>query len=85
MDRFLLARLHVDSLTSAAALSVRHVRRKLQSLPTTLVGRYEEAMKRIKSQDPEYSSIALKILAWLSYVFRSLSLKELQHALAIEP
>lgn len=84
-NRFLLARLHVDSLTNAAGLSVKHVRRKLESLPTTLHGTYEEAMKRIKSQDPESAEIAIQILAWVSYAFRSLSLKELQHALAIEP
>jgi hypothetical protein len=83
--RFLLAQLHVDSLASAAALSVRHVRRKLQTLLTTLIATYEEAMKRIQSQEPEYSSIALKVLAWVTYVFRPLSLKELQHALAVEP
>lgn len=41
-------------------------------------------MQRIEAQDPEHTSIALKILAWVSYAFRSLSLGELQHALAIE-
>ncbi len=64
---------------------MRHVRNKLQSLPTTLQGTYEEAMRRIDSQDPEYRGIALKTLAWITYAFRSLSMKELQHALALEP
>ena len=83
--RFLLARLHVESLASAAALSIKHVRKKLQTLPTTLVGTYDEAMQRIEIQEPDHRALALKTLAWVSYAFRSLSLGELQHALAIEP
>ncbi|SLM37659.1 Ankyrin repeat-containing domain [Lasallia pustulata] len=70
-NMFLLARLHVESIANAAALSISHVRQKLQTLPTTL--------------DPERRSIAMKTLAWVCYAFRSLSLGELQHALAIEP
>ena len=46
---------------------------------------YDEAMHRIINQDAECKSIALKTLAWVNYAFRSLSSKELQHALAIEP
>lgn len=51
----------------------------------TLVATYDEAMQRIMSQDSEHKDIAFKTLAWISYAFRSLSLRELQHALAIEP
>lgn len=61
------------------------MRQKLQTLPTTLVGTYDEAIRRIEVQDPERRSIAMKTLAWVCYAFRSLSLGELQHALAIEP
>jgi ankyrin repeat protein len=42
-------------------------------------------MQRIENQEPDHKSIAFKTLAWVSYAFRSLYLKELQHALAIEP
>src|SRR5277367_3146595 len=42
-------------------------------------------MQRIKDQEPDHRDIAFKTLAWLTYAFRSLSLRELQHALAIEP
>ena len=42
-------------------------------------------MQRITAQEPDRKDVALKTLAWISYAFRSLSLKELQHALAIEP
>lgn len=83
--RFLLAQLHVDALESAAALTVRHVRNKLDTLPTTLATTYDQAMQRIEDQQLDRRDVALKILAWLSYTFRSLSLKELQHAVAIRP
>ena len=75
----------MESLSSAAALSIKYVRRKLQSLPTTLTGTYDEAMQRIEAQESDHRSIALKTLAWVSYAFRPLSVGELQHALAIEP
>ena len=75
----------MESLSSAAALSIKYVRKKLKSLPTTLTATYDEAMHRIEAQDPDHTSIALKTLAWISYAFRSLSVGELQHALAIEP
>lgn len=45
----------------------------------------DEAMDRTTNQHAKCKSIALKTLAWVNYAFRSLSLKELQHALAIEP
>lgn len=83
--RFLLARLHVESLASAAGLSVKHVRIKLRTLPTTLKGTYDDAMERIENQEPDHRRIALKAMAWVCYAFRALSLKELQHALAVEP
>jgi len=83
--RFLLARLHVESLASAAGLSVKHVRIKLKTLPTTLKGTYDDAMERIENQVPDHRRIALKAMAWVCYAFRALSLKELQHALAVEP
>ena len=75
----------MESLSSAAALSIKYVRRKLQSLPTTLTGTYDEAMQRIEAQESDHRSIAFKTLAWVSYAYRPLSVGELQHALAIEP
>lgn len=72
-------------MSSAAALSIKHVRKKLESLPTTLTDTYDEAIGRIDSQEHDHKNIAMKTLAWVSYAFRPLSLGELQHALAIEP
>ena len=42
-------------------------------------------MRRIEAQEPDHSEIALRTLAWVSYAFRPLSLRELQHALMVEP
>ncbi|KAL8690273.1 MAG: hypothetical protein Q9218_004239 [Villophora microphyllina] len=84
-NMFLLARLHVESLASAAGLSVKHVRNKLRTLPSTLKGTYDDAMERIENQEPDHRRIALKAMAWVCYAFRALSLRELQHALAVEP
>jgi len=42
-------------------------------------------MVRTENQEPDRERLALKTLAWVNYAFRSLSLRELQHALAIEP
>ncbi|KAK0728080.1 hypothetical protein B0T26DRAFT_672672 [Lasiosphaeria miniovina] len=81
---FLLARLQVESLASAASLT-KHVRQKLQELPTTLETSYDNAMQRIRNQEEDHRKLAFKTLAWVTDVFRSLSLRELQHALAVEP
>lgn len=82
---FLLARLHVESLASAARLSVKHVRQRLQVLPNTLTGAYDSTMQRIQDQELDHKRVAFKTLGWLTHAIRSMSLKELQHALAIEP
>lgn len=79
-----MAKLHIESLSAAAALSVRRVRNKLNALPKTLDESYDAAMQRIRDQDDEYRSIAWKALSWIVYAYRSLSVGELQHALMIE-
>ncbi|KAL8919498.1 MAG: hypothetical protein Q9172_004952 [Xanthocarpia lactea] len=77
---FLLARLHLDSIaraTSAAALKT-----SLQRLPRQLNTTYDEALRRIEDQDEEHAALAKKVLAWILYASRSLTIVELQHALA---
>lgn len=79
---FLLARLHLDSVakaTSAAALKA-----SLQRLPRQLSTTYDEALRRIEDQDDEHAALAKKVLAWILYASRSLTIVELQHALAAE-
>ena len=53
---FLLAQLHIDSL--AKKHNRRDIRMALESLPTELNGTYDEALKRILSQDGEDVKLA---------------------------
>ena len=81
--RFLLARLHLDSLIAKTTL--RKVRSALKSLPEELDGMYDQVLERIRNQGPERAELALKVLGWIRYAARPLTLLEIQHALAIEP
>ncbi|KAL8967442.1 MAG: hypothetical protein Q9197_005429 [Variospora fuerteventurae] len=49
------------------------------------LGTYDNALERIENQEPDHRRVAFKTMAWVCYAFRALSLKELQHALAVEP
>jgi hypothetical protein len=46
---------------------------------------YDEAMERIRRQGEEDRDLADRILSWIVYAHRPLSLRELQHAVAISP
>ncbi|TAQ87668.1 hypothetical protein B7494_g4027 [Chlorociboria aeruginascens] len=78
---FLLAHLHITSV--AQRLTVRTVRKSLKNLPEKLDDIYNEAMKRIKSQNKEKTRLALNLLSWISYTTRPLRIREVRHALAI--
>ncbi|KAI9681865.1 MAG: hypothetical protein M1822_006942 [Bathelium mastoideum] len=80
---FLLVTLHMESL--AAQLTMRGIKKVLRSLPDSLDQTYDSAMARIQGRDGEVAKLALQVLCWVSYTFRPLTLRELQHALAIEP
>jgi len=80
--RFLLARLHMDSLLGK--LNTQEVRKALQELPKGVDDTYEEAMARIERQDKPRAQLAEQVLSWITYAFRPLSVGELQHALAIK-
>ncbi|KAH0562324.1 hypothetical protein GP486_002978 [Trichoglossum hirsutum] len=79
---FLLAQLHMDSL--AKKLNRRDVRRAIRDLPVELSDIYDEAMRRIESQDEGEASLAKRVLYWISYSFRPLTVLEIQHGLAVE-
>ncbi|KAI0902853.1 ankyrin [Ustulina deusta] len=79
---FLLAQLHMDSL--ARKLTRREVRAALRSLPKELDETYDQAMQRIQNQDEGQAALAHRVLYWISYSLRPLTLAELQHALAVE-
>jgi len=81
--RFLLARLHMDSLVGK--LNARQVRGALENLPEGMDGTNDEAMERVERQDDSRKQLARRVLSWITYAIRPLSVKELQHALAVMP
>jgi Ankyrin repeats (3 copies)/Ankyrin repeats (many copies) len=84
--RFLLARLHVDSLldkrTKQKVLSTLE---KLSKGSAALDEAYSDAIKRIDGQLAEDRSLARRTISWISYAQRPLTAQELCHALAVEP
>jgi hypothetical protein len=84
--RFLLAQLHLDSLTDKT--SPKAIKLALKRLPKGSDGlniAYDEAMGRILTQKPGFRELAEQVLSWITYAQRPLTVRELQHALAVEP
>jgi len=63
----------------------RAVRAALENLPSSMDGTYDEAMERIAGQGEDDRQLAERVLSWIIYAFRPLSLTELQHALSVSP
>ena len=83
---FLLARLHFNSLTDKT--SPKAIKVTLQAIAKgaeNLYQVYDAVISRIRNQSPHSSNLAIKLLSWLVFAIRPLSIEELQHALAIEP
>jgi hypothetical protein len=78
-----LARLHMDSLTKES--SSRKVRSALGKLPKGLDDTYDEALRRIWSQGEADANLAKQVLSWIVFAVKPLTIKEIQHALAVEP
>lgn len=82
--RFLLAKLHLDSLQDKVSRS--EVKLALTNLPKgskAYKEAYEEAMGRIKCQLTGFRDLALQAIAWITCARRPLTTNELQHALAV--
>lgn len=85
-SRFLLARLHVDSLLDKTTKSkVRLMLKRLSSGEKALDKAYDDAIKRIEAQPEGCSTLAKRVLTWISYAERPLTIEELRHALAVDP
>ena len=78
-----MVKLHMDSL--ASKLHRRGVCDALESLPSEVNATYEEAMARIKAQNKDAVGLAEQALSWITHACQPLSIKELQHALAVSP
>jgi len=87
-QRFILVRLYLDSLSDK--LNVREIKTALDKLPIgsgqeALTAAYGDALKRIDGQKPNQIRLANTILHWVIHATRSLTVTEMQHALAIKP
>jgi hypothetical protein len=70
----------MDSLTSKT--NRRQIRDALERLLAD-VDIYDEAMERIAQQNEHDTRLAERVLSWIVYSQRPISLTELQHALAV--
>jgi hypothetical protein len=85
MIRFLLAKLHLDSLVGKR--TVREITSALDNLPKGIeqLGKaYDQTLARIRSQAQSDVDRALKVFCWLTHARRPLSAAELQEALAVK-
>jgi hypothetical protein len=71
--------------TLATKNNPRAVRDALDVLPTEVEATYSDAMCRITAQSKDDKDLAENILVWVIYARQPLSLRELQHAVAILP
>ncbi|CCD49686.1 hypothetical protein BofuT4_P093940.1 [Botrytis cinerea T4] len=79
---FLLAHMHIEAI--ASELKISRVRKALTGLPEILDKTYDDAMKRImEGQETNRKILAMNILMWLSCAKKPLTVRELQHAVAI--
>ena len=78
-----MAKLHMDSLTKQPHRKA--LRLALENLPPELDDTYDDALARINGQDKEDTKIAHPTLGWITHATRPLSMKQLQHALSVEP
>ncbi len=68
-----------------ATTTLRKVKTALNSLPEELDRTYDQVMQRIYSQGADHAALALKVLGWIRYAARPLGIRQLQHAVAVEP
>ena len=71
----------MDSLADQS--SRNGILRALQVLPEGFDKTYDDALERINQQSRRRMLVAYRVLSWISYAFRPLSLVELQYALAV--
>ncbi|KAJ8107153.1 hypothetical protein OPT61_g9064 [Boeremia exigua] len=80
-EMFLLARFHMDAL--ADCLTVADIESALSSLPQGIDNTYEQVMERITKLSNNRRRSVMRLLQWVSYSKRPLTIAELEHAIAI--
>jgi hypothetical protein len=85
-SRFLLARLHIDSLQDKHTIkAVKTSLAKLTKGAAALNVAYTEAIQRIEGQLEGYRELAKRVLLWITCAKRPLTTSEICCALAVEP
>jgi ankyrin repeat domain-containing protein 50 len=79
--RFLFAVLQIRRICDQ--MTVREVKKALETIPNDLSQLYEETLQRIKKQSPKRSELGMAVLGWISYAKRPILIDELRHALAV--
>lgn len=84
-SRFLLAQLHFDSLMDKTTpKQIRTALQRMRRDSEALSSAYKSTVERIKCQQRGFRDLAQKVLSWITYSQRPLTVIELQHALAAE-
>ncbi|KAF2818132.1 ankyrin, partial [Ophiobolus disseminans] len=82
---FLLARLHIDSLSDkTTAKEVKSTLTTLSKGVDALDNAYQEALERIEGQQAGHSRLAKHVLSWITFAKRPLTTAEMCCALAVE-
>ncbi|KAL3433218.1 ankyrin repeat-containing domain protein [Aspergillus tetrazonus] len=79
---FLLTRLLLDDILDLA--SINQIRKALRKPHANLHQAFQATMDRIESQSKERSSLARRLLCWVTYAKRRLKLKEILCAFSVE-
>jgi hypothetical protein len=78
--------LQVTSLKGKAnAKAIEDALAEISSGDNSLIGAYDKTMKMIEFQDEGYRKLAKRTLSWVAFSKMPLRVRDLQHALAIEP
>lgn len=86
VHRFLLARLHFDSLTTKTTIkSMRLLLSNVRKGANALSKAYEQALERIDGQVEDHRLLANQVLSWLTFGKEPFDVKFLQQALAAVP
>ncbi|RPB26486.1 hypothetical protein L211DRAFT_899806, partial [Terfezia boudieri ATCC MYA-4762] len=78
---FLLARLHLESVVPQIS-TPKEISNALQSLPKDINKTYDVAIIRAKAQGEARYELAKKILTWVTYARRPLTVRELQYSIS---
>lgn len=73
----------MDSLSTKT--NMKALKKAIGTLPNTINELYDDAFRRIDSQNSDDQELAIKALRWVAYAYRPLTVHEFEEALAIEP